>query len=465
MPASPAQPPASATPRAPTAPLWTGSTYFAEGLPWSILHQVAAEFFTALGLPARQVGYTSALHLASTLKFVWSPLVDLFGTLRRWMIATQAAMGVAVGVLALLAQQFSKGDDTTLIWLVLVVIGVLSATHDIACDGYYMDALKKDDQARYSGVRVAAFRAAMLVGSSGLVYLGGRVSWLLAFGAAAAILGGLALVHRLILPRGESERRRSAAPERTGEALEPAPPTDEARPSAPGTTDPGEERAVGHVVDAYLSFLTQRRALYVIAFIITFKLGDALMFSMSKVLFRDLGVTTEVRGVLNGFGTVAAIAGAMLAGAWIGRVGLRRALPPIALMMAASEPLYFVLAADTFNLGVAAGVGAPLALQELLTPSHLTIGGILIAEQFFGGMATAAQMVFIMRRCHPDHKAAHFAFATALYALAQTLTGTYSGVFYGVQGPMAFFGLTSLICVPCLLLLPLIPIEASARAE
>ncbi len=448
----PSKAPKSADSRPPAPAFWTGTTYFAEGLPWSILHQIAAEFFTAMGLPARQVGYTSALHLTSTLKFIWSPLVDLFGTLRQWMIATQAALGIAVGIVALLANQFSTGGDTSLIWVVLVIIGVLSATHDIACDGYYMDALGKDLQARYSGIRVAAFRVAMLVGSSALVYLGGRISWLLAFGAAAMILGGLALFHHFFLPRGAGERVVAPESEKGPE---------ETNKAAP---EPTKEEAVGHVLDAYLSFLTQRRALYVLAFIITFKLGDALMFSMSKVLFRDLGVGTEIRGVLNGFGTVASILGAMVAGAWIGRVGLRRALPPIALAMAASEPLYLLLASDTLSLGLASGLGAPRALLNTMEPSHLVVGGVLIIEQLFGGMATAAQMVFIMRRCHPDHKAAHFAFATALYALAQTLTGTYSGYFYETQGAMTFFGLASLICVPCLLLLSRVPFGDPAKS-
>ncbi|MEZ4384281.1 MAG: MFS transporter [Nannocystaceae bacterium] len=438
---TPAKPALRASPPA----LWTGTTYFAEGLPWSILHQIAAEFFTAIGLPARQVGYTSALHLTSTLKFAWSPLVDLFGTLRQWMIATQAAMGIAVGLAAVLAERLVADPSvgTGSIWTILVLIGVLSATHDIACDGYYMDALDKDDQARYSGVRVAAFRAAMLVGSSGLVYLGGRVSWLLAFGAAAALLGALALFHRVLLPRGGPRARADA------EAATPA--SDAAAP---------KESAARHVLDAYLSFLTQRRALFVIAFIITFKLGDALMFSMSKVLFRDLGVTTEVRGVLNGFGTVASIGGAMLAGAWMGRASLTKALPPIALAMAASEPLYLVLAGDVAPLKIAAGLDAPRAILAAMEPSRVVVGGVLVLEQFLGGMATAAQMVFIMRRCHPDHKAAHFAFATALYALAQTITGTYSGVLYETHGALAFFGVASLVCAPCLLLLPLVPTRA-----
>lgn len=431
MPAQPTQGPPEAAALPPKgAAIWTGTTYFAEGLPWSVLHQIAAEFFTAIGLPARQVGYTSALHLTNTLKFVWSPLVDLFGTLRGWMIGTQAALGVAVGVLALAADQLAVGPgDTATVWLVLVLIGILSATHDIACDGYYMDALDRDAQARFSGVRVAAFRLAMLVGSSALVYLGGKVSWLLAFGAAAAILGGLSLFHRLTLRPGAGEGR----PKPTSEA--------------------GRLR---HIGAAYVLFLGQPRALFVLTFILTFKLADSLMFAMSKVLLRDLGVITEVRGLLNGFGTAAAIAGAIVAGAWISKVSLRRALPPIALAMAVTEPLYLVLAGFVTPIKLAAWAGAPALVQGYYAPSLPLIGGVLVIEQFCGGLATAAQMVFIMRHCHPDHKAAHFAFATALYSLAQTASGTYSGVAYEGWGPVGYFGVTSLACVPCLLLLPMV---------
>src|SRR5690606_33353903 len=179
---------------------WTASTYFGEGLPWSILHQVAAEFFTAAGLPAREVGFTSALHFTSSLKFVWSPIVDLVGTLRQWIVTTQFALGVLMATLAVLAHNMAIGagsGDTTTIWLVLIAIGLFSATHDIACDGYYMAALDRDDQARYTGVRVAAFRVAMLVGSAGLVFLGGQVHWLAAFALGALLMLGLALAHRV----------------------------------------------------------------------------------------------------------------------------------------------------------------------------------------------------------------------------------------------------------------------------
>ena len=437
-PAQPAPEPGPPPARAGATVAWTSSTYFAEGLPWSVLHQIAAEFFTAAGLPPSQVGYTSALHLTSSLKFLWSPVVDLFGTLRRWMLATQAVLGALIGVLAVLAHNLALGTgekDTTFIWITLIGIGVASATHDIACDGYYMDALGKEDQARHAGTRVAAFRVAMLVGNAGLVYVGGRHSWLLAFGLAAALMLTLAGLHRLLLPRSASERARRA--------------------SDPPARTP--EQRMAHVREAYLSFLRQDRALLVVLFLLTYKLGDALMFNMSKVVLRDLGVSTAERGVINGFGTIASIIGAMIGGGWIARTSLSRAIVWITILMCATQPLYLLIAAPTVPMSAGALADAPAFYLAWLAPSLTTIGIILVIEQLCGGMAVAAQMVFLMRRCHPDHKAAHFAFGTAIYAISQMVTGTYSGWVYQAQGPLVYFAIACVACIPCLILVTRIP--------
>lgn len=414
---------------------WTSTTYFAEGLPWSVLHQIASEFLTAAGLPPSQVGYTSALHLTSTLKFLWSPVVDLYGSFREWIFATQAVLGALIGLLAVLAHDLSQsaGQDTSLIWLTLIAIGVASATHDIACDGYYMDALPRAAQARYAGMRVAAFRIAMLVGNSGLVYLGGRHSWLLGFGVAAALMLALAVGHRLLLPRGANERARASATQARS----------------------GAER-MAHIREAYLSFLRQDRALLVVLFLLTYKLGDALMFNMSKVMLRDLGVSTAERGVINGFGTVASIIGAMIGGAWIARASLARAIVPITVLMTATQPLYLLIAGPSLPMNMGQFADAPAFFLAHLAPSLTSVGIIMVIEQVCGGMAVAAQMVFLMRRCHPDHKAAHFAFGTAIYALSQMATGAYSGWVYQAQGPLVYFALACVACIPCLLLVGLI---------
>ncbi len=422
---------------------WTSSTYFAEGLPWSVLHQIAGEYLTAIGVSATQVGRTSYLHAGTSFKVLWSPIVDLFGSLRQWMIGMQVAMGVAMGVLAVIAHEIAQAaghPDPTLIWITLAGISFLSATHDIACDGYYMDALDRDDQARYSGVRVAAFRGAMLLGSSFLVFLGGRFNWMVGFGTAAAIMGAVGLAHRFWLPRGRSE---TALP-------------------AKGDERPARSRKDwAHVRDAYASFFSQDRVVFVLAFLISYKMADAVMFSMSKVLLaRELGVTTDLRGIVNSFSIGSQIAGAMVGGAWIARKGLAKTLLPITLAMALTEPLYVGLAHFAPQLALSdPAVATTMADYDVMAalPSLMTIVAIVITEQFCGGMATAAQMVFIMRRCHPDHKAAHFAFATAVYATAQMIVGGESGTIYDAIGPVSYFWFTAALTIPAVVVVKFVP--------
>ncbi len=420
-------------------------------MPWSILHQIASEYLTAIGMRPAQVGYTSWLHGATLLKFLWSPIVDLFGSLRRWMIAMQISMGIGVGVLALLAQRLATDagvvKDTRWIWCLLVGIGVLSATYDIACDGYYMSALGKRDQARYSGARVAAFRAAMLVGSSGLVFLGGYVNWLLAFGLAGAMLLLLALIHQRFL----AEKPRQST-ERT--------PTESTAKLSP-------HARLRHIKHAYLSFLLQPQALLVIGFLMSYKMADVLMFSMSKVLLaRELGIPTDVRGILNSLSLGASIIGAILGGAWIARRSLKRTLLTITVLMAVTEPLFVALAASSRVLAIAAP-GTLNNASEIdwasAWPGLASVAVVIVIEQLCGGMATAAQMVFIMRRTRAEHRAAHYAFATAVYAFPQMIVGGYSGRIYEWSGPVGYFWVASALTIPAVVLARFVPTERQAE--
>jgi MFS transporter, PAT family, beta-lactamase induction signal transducer AmpG len=119
--------------------------------------------------------------------------------------------------------------------------------------------------------------------------------------------------------------------------------------------------------------------------------------------------------------------------------------------------VYLVIAAPSLPMSLAALGDLPAQSVNYLAPANAVIAGILVLEQFCGGMAVAAQMVFLMRRCHPDHKAAHFAFGTAIYALSQMVTGTYSGWVYQAQGPIVYFALACVACIPCVLLVRWLP--------
>lgn len=421
---------------------WVSVSYFAEGLPWSMLHQVAAEFFTSIGARPSQVGRTALLHIPILLKVVLSPVVQGVSTLRNWMLWTQLLMGLVMGGVALLAHRVAtfvkpEAADSFWLWVLLFSIGILSAIYDIACDGFYLENLDEQEQARYSGLRVAVYRVAMLFGSFLLVFLGGLVHWLLSFSLAAALLIVLSAVLSRTLPRdnplGLAAAQRSVA-----------------APKA----------------EPYLSFLRQESIGLVVLFLLFYKAADAMMFSMSPVLLsRHLGMDTEIRASLGVFSTIAGIFGAIWGGAWVAKRGLERAMFPITFLMVITEPLYVFMAVAAPSLALN-DASTFSSLNDLVAagPQLLIVTLILIIEKLCAGLAVAAQTIFIMRRCHPDHKTAHYAFATVIYSLSQIALGSFSGYLFEGVGPTTYYVIVSLLALPTLLLVRLVPLTQRVRS-
>jgi len=402
-------------PRSKRALLWTSTTYFGEGLPWSFLHQMGTEFLTAIGASKTQIGSTSLLHLAVTFKFAWSPALDLFGKRRTWLWVLQLLLGLGMFAVAAVA----PSRNLTAFWLVVSALAIVHATHDIACDGFYLQALDKRDQALYSGTRLGAYRLAMIVGSSVLVVLAGKTSWLWGFGAAGVLMILTAVVNAAIMPH-PPER----APGPLGDPLDAAAAND-AHPKAIA------------FVDAFRSFITQPQAALVLSFMLFYRLGDIMMFAMSKPLLRDLGVDTAQRGVLNGLGTGASILGVVLGGAFVARRGLARALVPLIYVQ---------------NLGI------PLYIGMAVWKPHLAgITAIVLVEQLVGGFGMAGATVFLMQRCRRAFSASHFAMATSVVSLASTFSGYASGPLNERLGHPLFFTVAFLASVPSLVLVLLVP--------
>jgi MFS transporter, PAT family, beta-lactamase induction signal transducer AmpG len=393
---------------------WVLATYFGEGLPWSVLHQMGTEFLTATGASLTQISSTSLLHLAVTFKFLWSPVVDFFGTKRRWVVATQVILGFGMFALG----RATAAHGYALFWLVAGAFSIVHATHDIACDGFYMRALDRHDQALHSGTRMAGYRAAMYVGSSLLVKLAAHVSWLVAFSAAGAIMLGVAVLNALTMPHVAE-----------GDA-----PTARAQEASPRV-------ALG---DLFKSFFVQPQAARVLAFMFLYRLGDIMMFAMSKPLLKDLGVDTSHRADLNGIGILATVIGALTGGWFVARWDLRRTLAPILYLQNFAILLYVALA--------------------VFRPSYSTIAAFVIIEQLVAGAGASGQTVFLMQRSRGLFSASHYAFATAIVSLGSTLSGFISGPLNQHFGHPIFFMIAFVASWPALVLVwfvPKAPVEVS----
>ena len=167
---------------------WVGLLYFAEGFPLGVFYEIFPVYFRQQGIELRQIGVLSLLGLAWTLKFLWAPAIDYWRHHRRWMAAVDVAMGAAMLYFAVQA-----GFGPT-VWVAIGVFTALSATNDVAIDGYTIEYLEKDELGLANGIRIGLYRVGML--ASGFVLMAS--DWLGWHGAFVARRRGvLRAGHRL----------------------------------------------------------------------------------------------------------------------------------------------------------------------------------------------------------------------------------------------------------------------------
>lgn len=470
------------------APWWVVSTYFAEGLPYALVRLVSTPFFKDNGASLEAIGLTSLYGLPWNLKFLWAPAVDTTATKRRWLIGAEAALaGLS------LAQAVVSGTSSPLgaASVLFLLMAIAAATNDISIDGYYLEALDRTEQARWVGFQMMAYRIALISGGGGLIFFSGIASWTAAWVLAAAVLGGLALLHTAFLPRIETRGRR------LGEALRgllkpvflvpflgaaalvlgvrfvlAAPWAAGARAvlgrlSMPqwivllllvslavlAVRAPALKRKLyasdSSYALAFIDYLDQPRIGVILAFIALYRTGESFLLNMAYPFLRDIGVTRAQYGIAYGtFGITAAIVGGMLGGILIARYGLRRCVWPFVLCQNALNLLYMAMAIK---------YRAVFQHPELGSADIRLVTGLIVVEAFGAGLGSSAFQVFIMRTTKASFKAAHMAIATALMSVSATAAGVASGFLAHALGFSIYFGLTFLGTVPAMILIPFVP--------
>lgn len=437
---NPAPKPESA-PKAQSPWVWVMTTNFAQGLPYMVVRILSTVYYTDIGAKERYLGYLNFLGIPWNLKFLWSPLVDLFSTKRAWLVSLQllVALGIAaIGAVNLfIPLQADPSAYLVAIAMVLVFSAFMASTNDIAIDGYYLEGLPDSrDQAAYSGYRVLAYRLSIVFVRSGLValaawigYLNGGQDkyqpWAYAFGAAAAAMLILAVFHHFRLPR-----------------FEPRP--------GPGPKPSTRPRSFQ---EAFRTYLRRDRIALILAFIILYKMGDEIIFSMvTPFLMRELGLTKAQYSWIAGIvGAAGAIGGAMIGAWWIKNRGLKGAIWPLTLLMNLNIWAYIWLAWAKPDPATTLGIGIIAAVHGY--------------EQIAAGLGSAALTVFMMGICKPDYRATHYAIGSAIMSLASTFIGGFGGQIVEALGYLNLFILGFFATIPAMVLLFWVPIPGNSPAK
>ena len=398
--------------------LWIPSLYYAEGLPYIVVMAVSVIMYKKLGISNTDIAlYTSLLYLPWVIKPLWSPFVDILKTKKWWIIAMQAMLAVGfVGVA--LSLQSPTFFIATLGFLWLAAIS--SATHDIAADGFYMIALRDDQQAFFVGIRSTFYRLAMMSGEGFLVIVAGSLesstgdiplAWSVAFGLLAVMMIVFSVYHQFMLPRAKDDQAAKQA----------------------------EENILATFTQTVVSFFTKyelRPTIIMLLFLLFYRFGEGQLVKIAAPFLLDghevggLGLSTEEVGWINGtIGMLALVIGGILGGFAVSQKGLK-------------YWIWWMLIA--INLPNAVYVYLAYTQPESL----LVIGGAIAIEKFGYGFGFTAYMLYMIYIAQGTFKTAHFAFATGIMALGMMIPGAVSGWIQEQIGYQHFFVWVLLATIP-----------------
>ncbi|MEF3279614.1 MAG: MFS transporter [Elusimicrobiota bacterium] len=394
------------------------TTYFAEGLPYVLVNSLAVIIYKKMGVSNDLIAFwTSWLYLPWAIKMFWSPFIDIYMTKRKWIIHTQSVMAIFI-----LITSVSLGLKSFLLYSMIAfsVIAFMSATHDVAVDGFYMISMDDREQAFFVGIRAFAYRLAMLFSSGLLVMWAGKLetntgnitlSWQVVLMVVALIIAILSFYHRIFLPF------------------------------------PQKDKGIGQFdykvfFEKIISYFKQDKIILAVSFIVLYRFGEAMLLKLSAPFLLDslekggMGLSTSEVGVAYGtIGLICLIAGNLI-GAWfISKWGLKKCIWPMALALNLPDLVYVYMA---YNQGL----------------PHSFIYFLVAVEQFGYGLGTTAFMYYLIQFTDENNKTVHFAISTGIMAFAMMLPGMISGWLQIKVGYPIFFIIVFLATIPGMLLIP-----------
>lgn len=150
---------------------WIPTVYFAMGFPFITLSLVSVIMFRDLGISKIDIAkYTSLLIIPWSLKPLFSPLMEVFGSKKKYLIITEVVSALMFG--AIVVSMPMPGFFKIALAL-MFVMAISGSIHDIAGDGVYMEQLDTGTQSKYSGWQGAFYNMAKVLANGGLVFLAG----------------------------------------------------------------------------------------------------------------------------------------------------------------------------------------------------------------------------------------------------------------------------------------------------
>ena len=376
---------------------------FSCGLPLLLTITVLQAWMQEEGVDLTVIGLMALVGLPYTVKFLWAPFLDrytlpFFGRRRGWLLTAQLALALAIAGIGLT----NPGANPWLVAFAAFLVTFFSASQDIVVDAYRREDLPDEELGLGSSLYVNGYRLGMLLASGGGLILADHIPfpWVYVIMAGCMAPGVLTTIMapEPPLPPGIPTRLREA------------------------------------VIDPLLDYFNRDGAIWIMAFILLYKIGDTMASAMTTPFYLDIGFSkTEIGAVVKLFGFWATVAGSLIGGIIMLRLGINRSLWVFGVLQAVS----------TAGFAFLARVGHSLPL----------LSGVIAFENLSGGMGTAAYVAFMASITNKRFTATQYALLSSLMGVPRVLASAPTGFLAKQFGWEGFFIVCTLIAAPGMLLL------------
>jgi PAT family beta-lactamase induction signal transducer AmpG len=416
-------------------------------------------------------------------------LTARMGRRRAWLLVAQGAIVCAIAWMAL----SDPLSSVTTMALGAVLLGFSAATQDIVIDAYRIESAEQELQALMASTYIVGYRLGMLVAGAGALKLvawaGGDTgaysysAWQGAY-LGMALAMGVGIVTTLVIPEPPGSphesrylhtlddylrflalfmimvgvmvaaylagadtvgRLKQLSAEAGTNGLFSGFLVEAGRLGAAFTLAWVAGRGAVHLGvarvavlrETYLDPLTDFfgrygvKALVILSLIGVYRVSDIVMGVIANVFYEDMGFSLdEIANVTEIFGMVAMIFGGLLGGGLVLRYGVMKILFLGALLSAATNLLFMLLA----QLG----------------PDIWMLALVIFADNTSGGLASGAFVAYLSGLTRIKFTAFQYALFSSLMLLLPKLLGGYSGAMVDNVGYSSFFLLTALLGLPVL---------------
>ncbi len=381
---------------------------FSSGLPLYTLIYLMQAWLAKSGLNLKTLGLFTLVTFPYTFKFLWSPLLDRYsagflGRRRGWMALSQLGLLLAIGAMGML----NPATQLTAVIALVALVAFLSASQDVVIDAYRREILADQEQGLGAAVIVNAYRAAALIPSALGLVLAASQPWQVVFWVVAAFMIP-GLVCTLLIPE----------------------------PTLYGAPPKNLQQAIVLPFREFLARDGWRSALMTVGFILLYKIGDSMATALATTFFLQLGFTTTQIGLAaNATGLWASVAGGIVGGVWMIRLGINRALWVFGVLQAVAI------------LG--------FAWLAWAGPDPLLLSAVFGFESFASlGLGSAALVAFMSRATDPRYTATQYALFSSLAGVPRTIISASVGYIVAWTGWFNFFIVCFILAFPAMMMLP-----------